>query len=161
MNPGHFLEQWFGRRRSLSPDVIVSVIDLVVVVVGAGGTPRRALDLVAARGPIEVAVPLSELMANTRAGWSTRDVLIALPEILGDDLRPLAAALLSAERDGAPIGVLLGRLADEARAVRRRRDQEQADRLAVHLLVPLALCSLPAVVVGVIVPLAVALLAGV
>lgn len=145
-----------GRRRQRTLDDLLAVLDLVTVVVGSGATTRRALEVVVERGPATVARATVEALDRGRAGWSLRQILLAWPDHAGEAYRPLAAALLSAERDGAPIGLVLARLADEARSVRRRRDEEQARRLSVQLLFPLVVCSLPAVIVGVIVPLVVA-----
>jgi hypothetical protein len=49
-----------------------------------------------------------------------------------------------AERDGAPIADLLARLADDARAVVRRRSEAHARRVPVRLLFPLVFLVLPA-----------------
>jgi len=59
-------------------------------------------------------------------------------------VRPLAAALVDAERYGSPVGAALDRLATEARDHARRRAEERARRIPVLLLFPLVLCILPA-----------------
>jgi len=143
-------------HRAGSPDDLLVILELVAVVVGSGANARRALEVVVARGPSVVAAPTAELLSRRRIGWSIRDVLLTWPDCVGDEYRPLAAALLSSERDGAPVGLVLARLADEARFVRRRHDDARARRLSVQLLFPLVLCSLPAVIVGVVVPLVLA-----
>ena len=59
-------------------------------------------------------------------------------------LRALTDGLLVAERSGAPIADLLGRLADDARATVRRRAEAHARRVPVRLLFPLVFLVLPA-----------------
>ena len=72
---------------------------------------------------------------------------------LGPAVRPLAAALVAAERDGAAIGDRLERLALDARLGHRRRAEEAARRLPVQLLFPLVGCVLPAFGLLTVVPL--------
>ncbi len=148
---------WGGaRRRSRSEQqvsALASVTDLVAVAVGSGGGAADALRIVAARGPKSVREPVQLLLGRWRAGVGLTRVLADLPEALGEPYRPLSAALVSAERDGAPVAAVLARLGDEARQARRQLAEIRARRLSVQLLLPLVCCSLPGVVVGGVVPL--------
>jgi hypothetical protein len=65
----------------------------------------------------------------------------------------MVAALTATIRDGAPTSSLLLRLGDEARAVRRRQNERRARSVPVQMLFPLVCCSLPAVIVGTVLPL--------
>lgn len=132
---------------------LASTIDLVSVVLGSGGTTAHALRLVQARGPVGVRAPVTGLLDRWHSGVNLSRVLVEMPEAIGEEYRSLASALVSTERDGAPVGALLARLGDEARVVRRQIAEVRARRLSVQLLLPLVCCSLPAVIVGAVVPL--------
>ena len=67
-------------------------------------------------------------------------------------LVPLADALTTSERTGAPVGPALARLAAEERAAARRRVESHARRVPVRLLFPLVFLVLPAFVVLTVVP---------
>jgi tight adherence protein C len=152
------VSRWLGRKRSDRRQdelaaVLPDVIDLVFVVVGSGGTVTEALWAVELRGPEVVRPHVSKLLESAKAGRPFRQALADLPDALHTAYRPLVSALLTTERDGAPVSLLLARLGDEARDARRRRAEIRARRLPVQLLFPLAICSLPAVFVGAVVPL--------
>lgn len=147
-------DRWKSRRRlGQLAAVTPEVIDLLSVALGSGGTVVQALRLVVARGPEPIREPVSEFNERLRAGTPLASALIDLADSLGAPYRGTIAALVGTERDGAPISLLLARLGDEARATRRRQAEAQARRLPVQLLFPLVVCSLPAVLIGAVVPL--------
>jgi Flp pilus assembly protein TadB len=136
-------------RAASLPDAI----ELLVVGLAAGLTPRQALVLVAERGPPPVRTAFGTV--NRRAG-AGEPLLAALPRLidsLGEPVRPLVRAITVAERDGAPVRVLLERLAAEARHQRRHDLEAAIRRLPVRLTFPLAACALPAFVLLTVVPL--------
>lgn len=150
-------------------------VDLVAVVIGGGGTVRQAIETVARFGPEPVASSFNSVLARTSArpvestvgarsitsasgssaGLLLADAIAPLSDELGRSFHPLVGALLATERDGAPVSLLLQRLADDAEQARRWRIEALTKRLPVTLLVPLVVCLLPATVVGALVPLAV------
>lgn len=127
-------------------------IDLVAVVVGAGGTIRQAVAAVAEVGPLAVRPAFGTVLERSADGELLADAL-AVEDQLGPAFHPLIGALVATERDGAPISMLLQRLADDADQARRWQIEAMAKRLPVSLLVPLVVCMLPAVVIGALVPL--------
>jgi pilus assembly protein TadC len=76
-----------------------------------------------------------------------------LPRRLGQIAQPLADALALADRYGTPLPPVIDRLADEARAQRRRNSEAAARQLPVRLAFPLVGCTLPSFVLLTIVPL--------
>lgn len=138
------------RRRS---EAMPDVIDLVHVAISSGDTIPGALRLVAEAGPIAVRPSMHEARRQLEAGATLHEVLDLIPQTLGPDYRSLAVTLDQAQREGSPIGALLIRLSDEAASARRLQGERAAKRLPVQMLLPLVLCSLPAVVFGAVVPL--------
>jgi tight adherence protein C len=140
--------EWTQRRHALP-----EVLELVAVALRAGGTVPAALALVAQRGPAPAAPAFAATLADASAGRGLAGALDTLPGRLGEPYRPLAAALLSAVRDGAPLAALVDQLAADAHDARRRLAEARARQVPVRLLLPLVCCTLPAVVVVTVVPL--------
>lgn len=139
------------RIRSVLPDVV----DLFRLAVGSGLSVHQTVDVVAARAPAPVDAVLEEVRRRVGLGARLGDALDALDQ-LGDPALPLAAALRSSARYGAPLGVALERAAADARVLRRRRAEEEARRLPIQLLFPLVVCVLPAFGLLAVVPLVLA-----
>ncbi|MEO5679563.1 MAG: type II secretion system F family protein [Acidimicrobiales bacterium] len=140
-------------------DELPEVIDLLGLAVGSGLTAALAVAAVGRRGTGALADALRD--AAEAAGHQGRrlpDVLDDLPSALGqagDATRPLVAALADATRNGTALGPSLDRLAAEARTARRHRAEERARRVPILLLFPLVTCTLPALGLLTIAPLAV------
>lgn len=129
-------------------------IDLCTVVLGAGGTIRDCVTALATSGPALVRMSAIEAVARTERGDRLDQALRWLQLELGPTFQPLTGALLVAQEQGGGIGELLARLSVEAGASRRRVGELRARQLPVALLLPLVTCSLPAVIIGAVVPLA-------
>ena len=140
-------------------DELPEVIDLLGLAVAAGLTAPLAVAAVGRRGSGDLAGALAA--ATTEAARDARrlaDVLDDIPARLGpagDGVRPLLAALADAVRHGTALGPSLERLAAEARTARRHRAEERARRVPVLLLFPLVTCTLPALGLLTIAPLAI------
>lgn len=142
------------RRRIELQSALPDVVDLVLVILSAGGTIAEAVRLVAEQGPLAARSAFANGVGLSAAGVPLARALSAISESTSSAYRPIIAALVSSERDGAPIADLLLRLGDEARAARRQLAERRARTLPVQLVVPLVCCSLPAVLAGAVVPLA-------
>lgn len=130
-------------------------IDLMTVVLGSGGTVRRGVEIVAKSGPIAVRGAFESILDRSAAGLLLADALAPASHELGPAFHPLVGALIAAERDGAPVAMILQHLADEAEQARRWRAEALAKRMPVAMLLPLVTCLLPAVVIGAVLPLAI------
>jgi tight adherence protein C len=128
-------------------------IDLLVVAVAAGLSPRQGLQVVADRGPVVVRPAFSVVCNRLVGGEALADALPRLVDQIGGPARGLVRAVLMAERDGAPLRVLLGHLADDARRQRRHDLEVAIRRLPVRLAFPLVGCTLPAFLVLTVAPL--------
>jgi Flp pilus assembly protein TadB len=138
-------------RREAAPETL----DLLSIAVGSGLTVPGAMQLVIDAGPAAVTEAFRAVLARSASGQPLARALPGLSDDLGDAYHPMVMALIASVRDGAPLGQLLMRLGDNARLSRRRRAEERAGRLPVAMMFPLAVCSMPAVLVGTVVPLVV------
>lgn len=150
---------WQARRRASAhrervDGALAEVADLLLVVLGAGASVSQSIEWVATEGPEVVRPAFGAVVERTRSGRTLVWSLSALVDDLSPSYWPLVTALTAALRDGAPTSGLLLRLGDESRSARRRSAERSARALPVQMLFPLVCCSLPAVVVGAVVPLA-------
>lgn len=143
------------RQRAAHGAALPEVLELVAVAIRAGGTVPAAMALVAERGPTVAAPAFRSVLARMAAGASILEAVDRLVLHLGEGYRPLCVALVSAERDGAPLVGVVAQLAHDAHEARRRAAEARARQVPVRLLLPLVCCTLPAVLVVTIIPLAV------
>ncbi len=146
-----------GRRRAERELVeeLPDVTELFRLAVGSGASVYQAVEVLAPRVAGVAGQALDQAAAAPGRGQRLADGLERLVGH-GDALRPLASALLAAERYGAPLGPALERVSVDARDLRRRQAEESARRLPVLMLFPLVLCILPAAGLLTVVPLVVA-----
>ena len=147
-----------GRRAQVDDhaDVVRTlpeVVDLLLVGVGAGLTPRETLQRCQAWLPDPFATAVHSALSRASAGATFADALDRAMTPLGDRVRPLIAALNAGERDGSMLAGGLLRVSDEARRLRRVAAQERARRVPVAMLGPLLLCVLPSFALLTLVPL--------
>lgn len=121
-------------------------IELVVLAVRAGAAPASAVGAVARHVHPSLVPAFDEVGHRMRRGLRFADAVGALTELLGDEAAEFADSISTAERYGLPLEPVLDHLADEARAVRRRRAEIDARALPVKLSFPLVTCTLPAFV---------------
>jgi tight adherence protein C len=157
MSPGVLLVARKRAARRIHERSLVAtmpdVIDLFRVAAGAGATVHEAVVEVAAVTSGPVGRALAMVVRCTSRGERLSAALSMLVDDLGDPVRPLVAALVSCERDGAALTVPLERAATVARDVRRRDAEAAARRVPVRLVLPLVACVLPAFALLTVVPL--------
>jgi tight adherence protein C len=120
-----------------------SAFDLLVAAVGAGCTASGVVELAATWGPPPVARAFADVIVATELGGSLAEALAGL-RTSTPLLAPMADVLTASADLGTPATGALVRLADEARAVSRRRAETRARVLPVKLLFPLVFLVLPA-----------------
>jgi tight adherence protein C len=141
------------RRRLAVQRQLPDVVDLLVVAIAAGLTPALAIERLAGLAPEPFSAAFAEIVRRMRRGQRLADAIDALPELLGEPVRPLAHTLASTERYGTPVGPALELLAHDARRDRRRLAEQEARTVPVKLCFPLVGCTLPAFVLLTIAPL--------
>ncbi len=145
---GRVVRGLVGRRGQRRADLRLEAelpiaMDLLVVAVGAGAPPQRAVEIAAIWAPPTVRVPLRQVLNVTELGGSFTDALDEMARV-APILAPIADVLVASARLGAPAGTALTRLGDDARAQLRRRAETRARKLPVKLLFPLVFLVLPA-----------------
>lgn len=132
--------------------------DLLSATLAAGATMRDALQVSSEAvgspsresiGPVVVAIDLG---ADPATAWTT----VGVP----DAHRAIVDAVARAQDSGAPISVLLARVADDLRRERRREVEVAARSAGVRAVAPLAACFLPAFLLVGVVPVIASLAGG-
>lgn len=132
------------------------LVELVASMLEAGIPVSRALRVLSAslrgqagRGLGVVATAL-ELGLSWKQAWASAG---PVPASVGD----LRAALTFSAVSGAPSAAALRAASAQVRRAEHRRAEAAAERLSVHLMVPLGLCSLPAFICWGILPVLIGL----
>ncbi len=144
-------------RRSIDrtwPDAI----ELLVHALGAGLTPRQAIEHLVGRAPEPVRPAFAAVVHRIERGQPFADALRALPDVLGTRAAATADMIGTSDRYGLPLAPVLEQLARDARDTRRRLDQAAARKLPVRLSFPLVTCTLPSFVLLAIAPAVIAAL---
>lgn len=146
-----------SHRRCIDRD-LPDALDLLVLTVRAGLTPRQAVTTLIDAAPPTIGRACAAVMHRAERGQSFADSLRALPEMLGSAAIDVADAMSSCERYGLPLEPLLDQLTTDARAARRRLADADARKLPVRLSFPLVMCTLPSFVLLAIAPAVIAAL---
>ena len=132
-------------------------LDLLVLTIGAGFSPREAFTVLADVVPLPLHPGVHGIARAAAAGERFADTLTRLrdppPHGIGPIAQPLADALALADRHGTPLPPILERLAAEAREHRRRQADIAARQLPIRLAFPLVGCTFPSFVLLTVVPL--------
>ncbi len=128
-------------------------VELLAVAAHAGLTVAGALAAVAPHVDGALGRSLGHAAGAAGRGQRLAAALADLADDVGPPVRPLAAVLTAAARDGDPLAPALDRLAESLRRARQHRAEVAARRLSVQLLPPLVLCVLPAFALLTVVPL--------
>ncbi len=155
--PGLVRRRHERRRREQWAETLPDAVDLLALGLGSGVAVGPALALVAPHTPSPVGPVLARADERVRHGAALAEALEPLATASADG-RSLAALLVAAHDDGAPVVDALARLAGDLRADRRRAVEARARQVPVRMLFPLVACTLPAFVLLTIVPPVVAAL---
>jgi tight adherence protein C len=144
--PDAWLARRTRRRQRAMAAELADVLDLLRVAADAGLSPARALAEVGRRRHGALAAELRTAAMRIDLGVPRAEALAGLERrcpVAG--VAPLVAALLRAERHGAPLGPALAALAADARAAHAQRLRDQAARAAPKIQLVVALLLVPAV----------------
>lgn len=149
--PDYVLVKQMRKRQSAIRRGLPDVLDMLVVCSEAGLGLNAAIQRVALEMDIQHPILAEELktaMLHMGAGMDSRTALQALASRTGlDEMRSLTATLQQAMRFGTSISETLRTYSEEMRSKRLEAAQEQAAKVGVKMLIPIALFMLPAVMV--------------
>lgn len=153
------------RQRLLSTEyrtIFPDFLDLLVVCIDAGLSLEAALNRIIGeigdRRSRLFGVNLAVMAAEMRAGRSFIEALGTLAErLMIPEARSLVALLRQSMELGSDVGEALRVFGDEMRDRRLLRAEEQANKLSVKMILPLALFILPVVLMTILLPVVIRL----
>jgi tight adherence protein C len=153
------------RQRVLSGEyqiIFPDFLDLLVVCIDAGltleGAVNRITGEIGDRRSRVFGINLAVMTAEMRAGRSFIDALGALAErLMIPEARSLVALLRQSMELGSDVGDALRVFGDEMRNKRLLRAEEQANKLSVKMIFPLALFIMPVVLMVILLPVVIRL----
>jgi tight adherence protein C len=156
--PRFFLNKKIQKRQRLIRWGLADALDLMVVSVEAGLGLNAAMMKVASElkdvhSPVATEFELANL--EIRVGRERDEALRNLAERTGvDDLRSLVAMLIQTDKFGTSIAKGLRVFSDSLRTKRRQRAEQEAQKAAVKLLLPLACFLFPTLFIAILGPAA-------
>jgi tight adherence protein C len=143
-----------GEYRIVFPDLL----DLLTVCVDAGLSLEGALGRITpeiGRRNRQFGINLAVMGAEMRAGRTFVDALGTLADrLMIPEARSLVAVLRQSAELGSDVGEALRVFSDEMRNKRMLRAEEEANKLSVKMLLPLALFIFPVVLMVIVLPIA-------
>ena len=146
------------RRRQRVMRDVPEALDLIVALLHSGLTLRHTVLESSQRGPHSTRPGFGTVARQLDQGQPFGTAVRALREEFGDSITPCVELLVDAERSGLRTAQMVHQLANESRALRRRRDEAAARSLPVKLSFPLVICTLPSFVLLAIAPAVIAAL---
>lgn len=156
IGPSFYLDSKLTARQRIIRNSFPDIVDQLVVCTEAGlgldaGLQRVSKD--AALSNELMAYELGLVNAELRAGVSREQALKNLVTRTGvEEIRGLASALAQSMRFGTSIGNTLRVFAEDLRDKRMQRAEEEAAKLAVKMLFPLAFCFFPGIFIVILGP---------
>ena len=160
--PRYFLGRMIKKRQRLIRWGLADALDLMVVSVEAGLGLNAAMlkvstELMEVHRPIATEFELANL--EIRVGRERDEALRNLAERTGvDDLRSFVAMLIQTDKFGTSIAKGLRVFSDSLRTKRRQRAEQEAQKAAVKLLLPLACFLFPTLFIAILGPAAINLM---
>ena len=159
MAPNIYLYQLGATRTHRMQKALPDAIDLLTISVEAGLGFDSALQQVARNTDGPVADEFARVLQEMQLGLGRSAALRALGERSTlPDLKSFASAMVQADAFGIPVGKVLRVQSSEIRVKRRQKAEEQAQKVAVKLMIPLVLLILPCLFIAVLGPAAISIM---
>ena len=159
MAPNLWLYQKGYDRTKLIQKAIPDALDLLTISVESGLGFDAALSHVARNTDGPLSEEFARVLQEMQIGLGRGAALRALGERTHvPELKGFVAAMVQADALGIPIAQVLRVQASEIRVKRRQRAEEQAQKVAVKILIPLIFCILPCLFIAVLGPAAIGIM---
>lgn len=153
MAPNLYLYQVGYDRNDKIKRALPDALDLLTISVESGLGFDAALSQVARNTEGPLAEEFARVLQEMQIGLGRGAALRALGERTHvPELKGFVSAMIQADALGIPIGQVLRVQSTEIRTKRRQHAEEQAQKVAVKIMVPLIFCILPCLFIAVLGP---------
>lgn len=154
--PNLYLYQVGYNRTQLIQRAMPDALDLLTISVESGLGFDAALSHVARNTEGPLAHEFARVLQEMQIGMGRGAALRALGERTHvPELKGFVSSMVQADALGIPIAQVLRVQSSEIRVKRRQRAEEQAQKVAVKILIPLIFCILPCLFIAVLGPAAI------
>jgi tight adherence protein C len=141
------------RRQSAIRLALPDTLDQITICAEAGLAFDAAVARAARTGKGPLAEELLRMLQDVQLGMSRRDAMMALSERSAvEEIHRLVQVILQADIYGIPIAHALRVHAAELRDKRRQLAEERAMKVSVKMILPLAICILPTLLIVIVSP---------
>jgi tight adherence protein C len=142
--PFFVLNQAIEKRKIEVQKALPDFLDMVATTVQAGLSVNAALSYAIDAAPGPLGDEMKEVLSQIRLGRARADALKSMAERVNQvELRTAITAITQAERLGANLAQVLGELSEDTRNHRASVVEEDAAKLPVKMVLPMAFCMLP------------------
>lgn len=153
LGPNMYLYQLGYDRTAKMQRALPDALDLLTISVESGLGFDAALSQVARNTDGPLSEELARVLQEMQIGMGRGAALRALGERTHvADVKGFVSAMVQADALGIPIAQVLRVQSKEIRTKRRQRAEEQAQKVAIKILVPLIFCVLPCLFIAVLGP---------
>jgi tight adherence protein C len=157
--PETWLNGKVAKRRADIQSALPDVLDLLCISVEAGLGFDAAIQKVAEKFKGPIGEEFQEYIKEVKLGRSRVEALRGLSRRTDlDDLRSFVASLVQAEQLGISLANILRLQSEQMRYRRRQRAQEQAMKVPIKMLFPLAFFILPTIFIVLFAPVGIHLM---
>jgi tight adherence protein C len=157
--PNLYLHQLAYDRTQELQKALPDALDLLTISVESGLGFDAALSQVARNTDGPLADELARVLQEMQIGMGRGPALRALGDRTKvDDVKGFVSAMVQADALGIPIAQVLRVQSREIRTRRRQRAEEQAQKVAIKILVPMIFCILPCLFIAVLGPAALSMI---
>jgi tight adherence protein C len=157
--PNMYLYQKGYDRTQKMQRALPDALDLLTISVESGLGFDAALSQVARNTDGPLAEEFARVLQEMQIGMGRAAALRALGDRTHvDDVKQFASAMVQADQLGIPIAQVLRVQSREIRTKRRQRAEEQAQKVAVKILMPLIFFILPCLFIAVLGPAAITII---
>jgi tight adherence protein C len=151
--PNLYLHQKAYDRTEKLQKALPDALDLLTISVESGLGFDAALSQVARNTEGPLADELARVLQEMQIGMGRGAALRALGDRTKvDDVKGFVSAMVQADALGIPVAQVLRVQSREIRTKRRQRAEEQAQKVAIKILVPMIFCILPCLFIAVLGP---------
>jgi tight adherence protein C len=157
--PNFYLYQLGYDRNDKIKRALPDALDLLTISVESGLGFDAAVAHVARNSEGPLADEFARVLQEMQIGLGRGPALRALGERTHvPELKGFVSAMIQADSLGIPIGQVLRVQSTEIRVKRRQHAEEQAQKVAVKIMVPLVFCILPCLFIAVLGPAAIGIM---